>query len=145
MRNEIERPVDISRRSVIKGAAALSGASAIGAAFPKPAIAQSKPISVLTLSQGIFGQPFVDLSPEFAKQTGIKVNLITMGYNEAIQKQTAAFAARSDAYDVVQVDSILYQRLRQIRAHSVARQPDTERRIVGIFCRHPCDVQRYVF
>ena len=96
----------ISRRNIIKGAAALSGASAIGAALPRPALAQNKSISVLTLSQGIFGQPFVDLTPEFTKQTGIKVNLITMGYNEAIQKQIAAFAARSDAYDVVQVDSI---------------------------------------
>ena len=96
----------ISRRSVLKGAIAVSGVSAALGSFPKPALAESKAINVLTLSQGIFGQPFVDLSPVFSKETGIKVNLITMGYNEAIEKQMAAFAARSSAYDVVQVDSI---------------------------------------
>jgi len=95
----------VSRRDVLKGTTALTGAAMAGA-FPAPAIAQNKAISVLTLSQGIFGQPFVDLAPEFTKQTGIKVNMITMGYNEAIKKQIAVFAARSDAYDVVQVDSI---------------------------------------
>jgi multiple sugar transport system substrate-binding protein len=95
----------ISRRSLLQGAAAVSSASLVGA-FPKPSLADAKAINVLTLSQGIFGQPFVDLSPEFSKATGIKVNLITMGYNEAIEKQVAAFAAKSSAYDVVQVDSI---------------------------------------
>ncbi|WP_181182181.1 MULTISPECIES: extracellular solute-binding protein [unclassified Mesorhizobium] len=96
----------ISRRNVLKGTAALAGMSALGASFPLPAIAQNKPINVMTLSQGIFGQPFVDLAPEFTKATGIPVNMITMGYSEAIQKQAAAFAAQSDAYDVVQVDSV---------------------------------------
>jgi len=95
----------ISRRRLLQGAAAVSSATLLSA-FPKPSLAEAKAINVLTLSQGIFGQPFVDLSPEFTKATGIKVNLITMGYNEAIEKQVAAFAAKSSAYDVVQVDSI---------------------------------------
>ncbi|WP_158818900.1 extracellular solute-binding protein [Methylocapsa sp. S129] len=96
----------ISRRALLKGAAGASGAAALGTSFPCPALAQSATINVLTLGEGIFGQPFVDLAPEFTKATGIKVNAITMGYNEAIQKQAAAFAAKSSAYDVVQVDSI---------------------------------------
>jgi ABC-type glycerol-3-phosphate transport system substrate-binding protein len=96
----------ISRRGLLGGAAAISGLTVLGASFPRPALAQSATINVLTLGEGIFGQPFVDLSPEFTKATGIKVNSITMGYNEAIQKQAAAFAAKSSAYDVVQVDSI---------------------------------------
>ncbi|MEZ2127810.1 MULTISPECIES: ABC transporter substrate-binding protein [unclassified Sinorhizobium] len=95
-----------TRRNLIKGAAALTGAAAFAGAFPAPAISASSTINVLSLSEGMFGQPFVDLSPEFTKATGIKVNNITMGYNEAIQKQVAAFAANSSAYDVVQVDSI---------------------------------------
>ena len=49
----------VSRRDVLKGTTALTGAAMAGA-FPAPAIAQNKAISVLTLSQGIFGQPFVD-------------------------------------------------------------------------------------
>ncbi|GLS22400.1 ABC transporter substrate-binding protein [Labrys miyagiensis] len=106
MQNKTIAKLGISRRNVLKGAAAISGLSAIGGTFPMPALAQSNPINVMTLSQGIFGQPFVDLASEFTKQTGIAVNMITMGYSEAIQKQAAAFAAQSDAYDVVQVDSV---------------------------------------
>lgn len=93
------------RRSVLKAGAALGGLAASGV-FPCPAIAQTKTINVLTLGEGIFGQPFVDLSADFTAATGIAVNNITMGYNEAIQKQVAAFAARSSAYDVVQADYI---------------------------------------
>ena len=96
----------VTRRNLLKGAVAASGLAAIGASFPCPALAQAKTINVLTLGEGIFGQPFVDLAPEFTSATGIKVNAITMGYNEAIEKQVAAFAAQSSAYDVVQVDSI---------------------------------------
>jgi ABC-type glycerol-3-phosphate transport system substrate-binding protein len=96
----------VSRRTLLKGAAALSGAATVGSLFPAPAISATTTINVLSLSEGMFGQPFVDLSPEFTKVTGIKVNNITMGYNEAIQKQVAAFAAGSSSYDVVQVDSI---------------------------------------
>ena len=109
----------INRRNLLKGAAAASGASALGVAFPRPALAQAKTIKVLSLGEGIFGQPFVELAPEFTKATGIKVNAITMGYNEAIQKQVAAFAAKSSAYDVVQADSIYikgYAKAGHIRA-----------------------------
>lgn len=100
------RPAGISRRRFLAGASAAAGAAALGGALPCPALAQAKAINVLTLGEGIFGQPFVDLAPDFTAATGIKVNAITMGYNEAIQKQAAAFAAKSSAYDVVQIDSI---------------------------------------
>ena len=96
----------LSRRTLLKSAAAFSGVAAASSIFPTPAISAETTINVLSLSEGMFGQPFVDLSPEFTKATGIKVNNITMGYNEAIQKQVAAFAAGSSSYDVVQVDSI---------------------------------------
>ncbi|MBY3002046.1 ABC transporter substrate-binding protein [Rhizobium leguminosarum] len=95
-----------TRRGLLKGAAAMTGAAAVMGAFPAPSLAAGSAINVLSLGEGMFGQPFVDLSSEFTKATGIKVNNITMGYNEAIQKQVAAFAANSSAYDVVQVDSI---------------------------------------
>ncbi len=52
------------RRSVLKAGVAIGGLAASGA-LPSPAIAQSKTINVLTLGQGIFGDPFVKLSPEF--------------------------------------------------------------------------------
>jgi multiple sugar transport system substrate-binding protein len=96
----------VSRRTVLKSAAALTGTAIAGGLFPTPAISATTTINVLSLGEGIFGQPFVDLSPEFTKETGINVNSITMGYNESIQKQVAAFAAHSSSYDVVQVDSI---------------------------------------
>lgn len=84
------------------GAAATPSASTSGGgtAHPKP----SGTITVLTLGDGIFGEPFVKLNPVFASQTGIKVNHVTLGYDEEIQKLTAAFAAKSDTYDVVQID-----------------------------------------
>jgi multiple sugar transport system substrate-binding protein len=96
----------VSRRDLLRTAAAASIVPIANSTFPRPAVAKEVSINVMTLGEGIFGQPFVDLSSEFTAAAGIKVNLITMGYNEAIQKQAAAFAARSSAYDVVQVDSI---------------------------------------
>lgn len=106
MAKKDKRISGISRRGLMKGTAAGLALTGSGP-FLRSAYAQdAKTINVLTLADGIFGQPFVELSPEFTKATGIKVNNITMGYNEAIQKQVAAFAAGSNAYDVVQVDYI---------------------------------------
>jgi len=70
-----------------------------------------KPISgevvVLSLGEGIFGEPFVKLSPEFEKEyPGVKVTNLTFGYNEAVKKYFAAFAAKNPAYDVLQIDYI---------------------------------------
>ena len=96
----------VSRRDLLRMAAAASIVPIASSLLARPAVAKDVSINVMTLGEGIFGQPFVDLSSEFTAAAGIKVNLITMGYNEAIQKQAAAFAARSSAYDVVQVDSI---------------------------------------
>jgi len=64
-------------------------------------------ITVLTLGEGIFGDPFIKLSPTFEKEyPGVKVTNLTFGYTEAIKKYFAAFAAKSSAYDVVQIDYI---------------------------------------
>jgi multiple sugar transport system substrate-binding protein len=63
----------------------------------------------MTLADGIFGEPFVKLNPTFTTQTGINVNHVPLGYDAAVQKQTAAFAAQSDAYDVVQIDYLFQQ------------------------------------
>ncbi len=62
-------------------------------------------ITVLSLGEGIFGEPFLKLSPVFEKEhPGVKVINLTFGYTEAIKKYFAAFAAKSSAYDVVQID-----------------------------------------
>ncbi|MFN8592058.1 MAG: extracellular solute-binding protein [Thermomicrobiales bacterium] len=114
MKNDFLIPGAVwSRRDFLVRAAAAAGV-AVGASVPlqsRPAAAavrtQSETtINVLTLGEGIFGEPFLKLSPEFTTMTGIAVNNVTMGYNEAIQKQVAAFAAKSGEYDVIQVDYI---------------------------------------
>jgi ABC-type glycerol-3-phosphate transport system substrate-binding protein len=100
-----------TRRDFLSRTALLSGAAVGGAVlggpgrfFPRAAAAEPVTINVLTLGQGIFGDPFVNLSPEFTELTGIKVNNITMGYNESMQKQAAVFAAQGTDLDVVGVD-----------------------------------------
>ena len=81
----------IDRRRMIAGTAVMG----MGLAMPwvRRADAQEKTINVLTLGEGIFGDPFVKLAPEFTAATGIKVNNVTMGYGESMQKQAAVFAA----------------------------------------------------
>ena len=71
-----------------------------------PSAAAQEPITVMTLGEGIFGSPFVNLADEFTAETGIPVNMVTMGYDEEIVKTNAAFAAKSDEYDVIQADYI---------------------------------------
>ena len=100
-----------SRRDFLSRAALASGAvvggTALGGAgrfVTRATAAEPVTLNVLTLGQGIFGDPFVKLSPEFTKLTGIKVNNVTMGYNESMQKQAAVFAAQGTELDVVGVD-----------------------------------------
>ncbi len=97
----------LTRRKLLSGAAGI-GAGLIGsstfAPFVSRASADSKSINVLTLGEGIFGEPFVKLAGEFTAATGIKVNNVTMGYNEAMQKDAAVFAAQSPELDVLEVD-----------------------------------------
>lgn len=100
-----------SRRDFLSRMALVSGAAATGASLAgsrglvaSAAAADAGTINVLTLGEGIFGDPFVKLSPEFTKLTGIKVNNVTMGYNETMQKQAAVFAAHGTDLDVVGVD-----------------------------------------
>ncbi len=99
-----------SRREFLRNTALTAGVGAglagagVAAPFVTRAYADSKSINVLTLGEGIFGEPFVKLSSDFTAATGIKVNNVTMGYNEAMQKDAAVFAAQSTELDVLQVD-----------------------------------------
>ena len=78
-----------------------------GASTGTPAASTAhEEITVLTLGEGIFGAPFVKLADQFTAETGIPVKMATMGYDEEIQKTLAAFAAKSDEYDVIQADYI---------------------------------------
>lgn len=66
-------------------------------------------LNVLTLGGGIFGLPFTDekVKGEWSKlYPDVKINNITLGYDEAVKKYAAAFVAGSDQYDVVQIDYI---------------------------------------
>lgn len=99
-----------SRRDFLSRMALATGAVAGGVGFggrtlfSNAAAADAATINVLTLGEGIFGDPFVKLSAEFTKATGVKVNNVTMGYNESMQKQAAVFAAKGTDLDVVGVD-----------------------------------------
>jgi multiple sugar transport system substrate-binding protein len=96
---------DVLSRTALASAAAIGGTSLGGRGiFSRAIAADPVTINVLTLGQGIFGDPFVKLSGEFTKATGIKVNNVTMGYNESMQKQAAVFAAQGTDLDVVGVD-----------------------------------------
>ena len=95
----------LSRTALASGAAV--GAMSLGRGsgiFGGARAAEAGTINVLTLGEGIFGEPFIKLSPEFTKATGIKVNNITMGYGQSMQKQAAVFAAKGSDLDVVGVD-----------------------------------------
>jgi multiple sugar transport system substrate-binding protein len=100
-------PPGLSRRQFLSRSA-VAGAGLAGsglfAPFVSRAWADTKTINVLSLGEGIFGEPFLKLSGEFTAATGIAVNNVTMGYNEAMQKEAAVFAAGSSELDVVQVD-----------------------------------------
>lgn len=91
------------RRQFMTRTAVAAGALS-GVGLAAPAHAEEVTINVLTLGEGIFGEPFLKLSPEFTALTGIKVNNVAMGYNEAMQKEAAVFAAASGELDVVAVD-----------------------------------------
>jgi multiple sugar transport system substrate-binding protein len=83
-----------------------AAAASAAAASTAPSTAAHEPITVLTLADGIFGSPFVKLADTFTAQTGIPVKMVTMGYDEEVQKTLAAFASKSDEYDVIQSDYI---------------------------------------
>ncbi len=80
--------------------------SATAPATAAPTSSTHEAITVLTLADGIFGSPFVKLADQFTAETGIPVTMATMGYDEEVQKTLAAFAAKSDEYDVIQADYI---------------------------------------
>ena len=92
-----------NRRQFLSRTALAAGAVGLGG-YASDAKAEDVTLNVLTLGEGIFGDPFLKLSPEFSAATGIKVNNVAMGYNEAMQKSATVFAAASSELDVVQVD-----------------------------------------
>lgn len=101
--NSILRGPRWNRREFMSRTALAAGALGLGG-FSGRASADQVTINVLTLGEGIFGDPFLKLSPDFTAATGIKVNNIAMGYNEAMQKSATVFAAASSELDVVAVD-----------------------------------------
>jgi multiple sugar transport system substrate-binding protein len=92
-----------NRREFLSRTALGAGAVGLGG-FAGKARADTVTINVLTLGEGIFGDPFLKLSPEFTAATGVKVNNVAMGYNETMQKEATVFAAASSELDVVAVD-----------------------------------------
>jgi multiple sugar transport system substrate-binding protein len=95
----------LNRRQALVAGGAVVGATWLGAGLCRPALAADRTINVLTLGEGIFGEPFMKLSKDFTAATGVKVNNVTTGYNESMQKQAAMFAAQGSELDVVQVDN----------------------------------------
>jgi multiple sugar transport system substrate-binding protein len=93
-----------SRRQFLLNTTMAAGAIALAGRAGGAAASTDATINVLTLGEGIFGDPFLKLSAEFTAATGIKVNNVAMGYNEAMQKEATVFAAASSELDVVEVD-----------------------------------------
>ena len=108
----------ISRRRFLQSSAVVGAGLAVagplvvaGCSSTPAASSGGGAIKVLTLGEGIFGAPFVKLAQAFTDETGIPVTMVTMGYDEAIAKSTAMFAAKSDELDVVQLDYIFVKGL----------------------------------
>ena len=108
MKDDAAKGTGWSRRDFLSRTALASGAVIGGFGLgSRPFLAKAADpvtINVLTLGEGIFGDPFVKLAGDFTQATGIKVNNVTMGYNESMQKQAAVFAAQGTDLDVVGVD-----------------------------------------
>ena len=96
-----------SRRTLLKGGAAALGA----AAFPLPAIAQSKPFSGVTLHGASFQHHFFTLLqnyiPEFEEKTGMKVDLQLSAFPVYNQQANLELSSGGSAYDFCNVTFIL--------------------------------------
>ncbi len=99
-----------SRRKLLRAGAAALGA----AAFPMPAIAQSKPFSGVTLHGASFQHRFFTLLqnyiPEFEQQTGMKVDLQLSAFPVYNQQANLELSSGGSAYDFVNVTFILAAR-----------------------------------
>jgi multiple sugar transport system substrate-binding protein len=100
----------VSRRKLLK-----SGAAALGAAaFPLPAIAQTKPFAGVTLHGASFQHRFFTLLqnyiPEFEQQTGMKVDLQLSAFPVYNQQANLELSSGGAAYDFVNVTFFLAAR-----------------------------------
>jgi multiple sugar transport system substrate-binding protein len=100
----------ISRRRLLQAGAATLGA----AAFPLPAIAQTKPFAGVTLHGASFQHRFFTLLqnyiPEFEQQTGMKVDLQLSAFPVYNQQANLELSSGGSAYDFVNVTFILAAR-----------------------------------
>src|SRR5258707_4364065 len=100
----------VSRRKLLQAGAAAPGA----AAFPLPAIAQSKPFAGVTLHGASFQHRFFTLLqnyiPEFEQQTGMKVDLQLSAFPVYNQQANLELSAAGSAYDFVNVTFVLAAR-----------------------------------
>jgi multiple sugar transport system substrate-binding protein len=100
----------VSRRKLLRAGAAAFGA----AAFPLPAIAQSKPFAGITLHGASFQHRFFTLLqnyiPEFEQQTGMKVDLQLSAFPVYNQQANLELSSGGSAYDFVNVTFILAAR-----------------------------------
>src|ERR1700744_188512 len=99
-----------SRRTLLKASAATLGA----AAFPLPAIAQSKPFTGVTLHGASFQHRFFTLLqtyiPEFEEKTGMKVDLQLQAFPFYNQQANLELSSGGSDYDFCNVTFILAAR-----------------------------------
>ncbi len=127
-----------SRRTLLKASAATLGA----AAFPLPAIAQSKPFAGVTLHGASFQHRFFTLLqtyiPEFEEKTGMKVDLQLSAFPVYNQQANLELSSGGSAYDFCNVTFILAARwvaagllanLDEFTADRTSRRPTGIRRI----------------
>src|SRR5260370_26834089 len=100
----------VSRRKLLQAGAAPSGT----AAFPLPAIAQSKPFAGVTLHGASFQHRFFTLLqnyiPEFEQETGMKVDLQLSAFPVYNQQANLELSSGGSAFDFVNVTFILAAR-----------------------------------
>jgi multiple sugar transport system substrate-binding protein len=106
----IHRALPVSRRALLQAGAATLGA----AAFPMPAIAQTKPFAGVTLHGASFQHRFFTLLqnyiPEFEAQSGMKVDLQLSAFPVYNQQANLELASGGSAFDFVNVTFFLAAR-----------------------------------
>jgi multiple sugar transport system substrate-binding protein len=100
---------DISRRTVLKGAAASAAVGAVGLHAPA-VIGQAKPFDGVTINaasfQHVFHTYLKEYIPEFEAQTGMKVNFNTQAFPIYNQRVDLELATGGGAWDVINVTFI---------------------------------------
>jgi multiple sugar transport system substrate-binding protein len=109
-KNSSHKSAGLSRRTLLHAGAATLGA----AAFPLPAIAQTKPFAGVTLRGASFQHRFFTLLqnyiPEFEAQTGMKVDLQLSAFPVYNQQANLELSSGGSAFDFVNVTFILAAR-----------------------------------